>query len=300
MSILALRARNSWLRDSLPVAATAALLAGCGPAPVGRVTVSPAAFTLAAGAYAPLTIELQPAMALPASTEPFVFVHLVADDGALVRTFDHPLPADWRPDQRIAYRVEIYQSTLGPALAAGTYRLTLGLLSGTTRLPLATAGRTRGRLEYEVATVTVPTASTSAGTFAFAEPTARGPVWAPVEAGDARQVVARRWLLSPGGVTVTAPAAGNILLSLVIPVAKAGESHFELAAGNREPGLTVRTACGDHVTTLTGAGPHRAEIPVPAGGCELLFEPDYALVEEPSGTRRVAVVEALAWGAAGP
>jgi hypothetical protein len=134
-----------------------AALAGCGgeSGPVARVSVEPDAVELAYPATARLTTSWEMTVPLDAEGRPVVFVHLIGAEGEVDRTFDFPLTVEWRPGETATVPVPLWQSALGPPLAPGSYRLTLGLYDSAAgrRWPLATAGEEVARQEYEVARV---------------------------------------------------------------------------------------------------------------------------------------------------
>jgi hypothetical protein len=248
------------------------LAAGCGGAepPVARLALEPGATPAAPGELTlgypevrRVTLVWEPLAALPAdgAGPPLVFVHLVDGAGSVVRTFDHPFPAPWRPGTPVDDAVELYQSALAPPLPAGRYRLTAGLYRpGGERYPLAAEGEEIDGREYALATVAA--AEGGAGLPAI-EPTGD---WLPVEPGADRQVLASRWLAGEGALVVAGAAeAGALWVRLRVPEPESGAVRLVLADGTAGQQVRLATPCGGAAALVTGPGDHEVELPVDPG-----------------------------------
>lgn len=273
--------------------ALAVPLAGCGseePA-VAEVRVEPAEMELPYPQRTQAEVTWEPQRALdPAGDEPLVFVHLVNEDGYLLRTFDHPYPVTWRPGTTHAYPVDLYQSLLGPPLPAGDYRLTLGLYGPAGRWPLE-AGRAEGKREYVVARVRVPEPDLSR------IPRIDFPGgWEPLKPGADRQILGTRWLTTAGEIQIGATSgAGELIAVLQVPEELPG-SRRELEEGAESPKVEVECTCDESERTITGAGTVDLRVQVPAGGdCRVVVDPNFRFVEEGSEVVRSVQLSQLFW-----
>jgi hypothetical protein len=273
-----------------------AALAGCGgeSGPVARVSVEPDAVELAYPATARLTTSWEMTVPLDAEGRPVVFVHLIGAEGEVDRTFDFPLTVEWRPGETATVPLPLWQSALGPPLAPGSYRLTLGLYDSAAgrRGPLATAGEEVARQEYEVARVEVP------------EP-GRGPAvvftggWLEVEPTGDRQELASRWLREDGGIEVSA-LGGPTTLALELETPRPGETEARrvLDEGAERPELTVSSSCAAAPATVTEPGIQRVELrlePAPGGDgvCEVAFDANFIYLDRGSFERRTLALKRL-------
>lgn len=285
--------------------AVAGGLAGCGgeaEEPVARLAVEPARLELPYGSFATLRLRWSPRSDLGDAEESArAFLHLLDDEGDLVRTFDHDPPGAWRAGGELEYDARIYQSLLAPPLPPGAYTLTAGLYDagGEHRWPLGGVGEPVGRSEYRVATVEVP-ATTGSGV-----PAVRfSPTWSPTLAGGDRQVVAFRWLTGNGSIELSDLASeGTLWLSVGIPREEERLRRRVVdppEGGDDVPRVEVAASCSGFRTQVSGVGSHTLDVPVaPAdGGCEVTVAPNYVM-EAPSGDRRSLVLEVLAWRPAG-
>lgn len=277
----------------------AGALAGCGSEPtepVARLSVSPAAVELGYPQSASLSADWE--MTGPLSAEPpWVFVHLLDESGAVVRTFDHELPFPWRPGETGSAPIELWQSALAPPLPAGGYRLTLGLYSPRdgrrwaldTEAPEAAAG------EYEAAEVQV-LAPTSEIELAF-----EGSWWPPQEGSD-RQVLARRWLQREGTMEVSGLTEPVVLeLGVLFPEAEAGTRQV-LVEGADRARLRISSPCAPAEESLESPGYHRVELALEApedGRCEVRLEPSFVLVDLKALVSRSVSIERLTLRPAG-
>jgi hypothetical protein len=291
------------MRRALCLLALGLSAAGCGGAetPLARLGFEPGRARAAAPGELALgypevlrvTLVWEPLTGLPedGTGPPLVFVHLIDDTGALVRTFDHPYPAPWRPGAEVEDSVELYQSALAPPLPAGRYRLSAGLYrEGADRYPLEAMGEEVAAREYVLAAVTA--AETGADLPAIE---AAGD-WLPVEPGADRQVLASRWLAGEGELVVTgAREPGSLWLRLWVPVADHPDARLELAEGAKEQEVRLTTPCGGGAVVVTGAGLHELELPIDPGAQET------GTVEaEAEGDEVVAAPPAPAAGAGKP
>jgi hypothetical protein len=276
-------------------------LVACGPSdpPVASLQVGPDELQLPFPGV--VDLELSWAMELPLDGfegQPLVFVHLVDEQGEVLRTFDHPLEFDWQPGQMQQYRIRLYQSALAPPLEPGTYGLTIGLYDfAGQRWPLRVDGREVGRNEYRVAEVEVEAESAAAPMFFFS------PAWLHLESGVDRQVVARRWLSdAEGTIRVTdCPESGRIWMLVRIPGSETGASQVVLEDEASAPEVRITSTCGLEEICVSGPGFHEIEISLsPADKelleeCELRLQPNFKLVEEGASTQRSMALEVLAW-----
>jgi hypothetical protein len=278
---------------SVALSTFALLLVACGDAgdPVARLTASQAEVTLPHGRRVPLELRWEPLRPLAAGVTPVVFVHVLDAEGLVVRTFDHPFPAPWRPGTPVTDVVALQQSALAPALPAGDYSLAAGLYDGASeRWPLATDVEEVARQEYRLARVVVPPNDARAPSFAFSEQ------WHPVEATGDRQTVARRWLAGDGTLEVTRlPGAADLVLAVSIPVIEP-PLRVVLEPGASVPALAVLSECSGFAASVSGAGRHELRVPVPASGsCRVRLAPNFSVLE-PGSPRKLAVaLEHLAW-----
>lgn len=182
--------------------------------PVGSVEVAPATAGLAYAQCATFQVTWKPTGALGRLRgQPIVFVHLLDSAGDVVRTFDHPLPAEWRPARTIAYPLDLCQSGFGPPLVSGPYDLSIGLVDARSgrRFELsAQATKPPRRREYVLGTVVVPASLVAPGV-------AFGPEWRNAEPSRDRQVLMRRQLDGDGSLSVRGlPGRGILRLDLTV------------------------------------------------------------------------------------
>lgn len=257
------------------------IFSGCGgddAAPVAEVTVTPNSLRLPYPELHTVRLTWQPSAPLEGLTgTPTVFVHLLDERDEVVRTFDHAFPGRWREGVPTTYDIDLYQSTLSPALPQGRYRLTLGLAGeGKTRWPLGGLGEPIARREYLAAEVEIPAppANKKSGPrFTFSEQ------WMPPEPGGDRQVLARRWLSQTGGMRVAGlRQPGSIWLVLRIPPPDvAGKLDVQ---GGGVPSVKLEGSCGDFEASISGPGIHEVEMPVvdpPRNGqCRITLRPNFS------------------------
>lgn len=265
--------------------------AACGgpEEPVAELAVDASRLTLPYPESRELVLTWRPRAELPTDA-PRVFVHLLNAEGTVERTFDHPFPQPWRPGTEVSYPLHLYQSMLGPPLAAGEYRLTVGLHGSDDRWPLATDGPAAGRREYRVATVEVPgprTADLPSIDF-------RG-AWLPLEPGTDRQVLGSRWLGAEGVVAVEETASpGRLGLLFETPEPPAGVERTVEGPGD-EPCLKVESTCDGSERRLSGTGLSPFEVAVPAGEpCEIRLQPNFRL-DHPDFAGKSARLLVLTW-----
>lgn len=293
------------MRKILPVLTIAALslsVSGCSdkaPA-VGRVEVTPTTLRLGYPELQTLHLAWQPTAPLEGvSVQPTVFLHLRDTKNEVVRTFDHPFPQKWREGTPVAYDARLFQSLLAPPLAPGKYRLTIGLYEGKTRWPVTVAGAGAGekidKREYAAALVEVPTGA-NAPSFAFS------PSWLPVEDGNDKYVVARRWLNGRGVIGIKdVREAGSVWLLLRIPSGKEPNEQLQVEGGG-VPSVLVRGTCGGTETNISGPGMHELDIPVdgpsPVGVCRIALIPNFTLTSAVTHQVRSVSLENAAWAPA--
>ena len=281
-------------RSVLPAVLVLAFVVSCDRAPerpVARLSVEPAEVVLDYPGSAALELVWWPSSPLGEVDGTLrVFVHLLDDDGEIVRTFDHDYPSDWVVGREAGHRLEVYQSALGEPLRAAEYTLTVGLYDGSgRRWALATTGQEVARREYRVATVRVSDEPASEGQTVFVGD------WQPLEPGADRQILGRRWTAAPAAIEVDgATETRELVLSLAIPLASP-ETRLELAEGEREPRLRVASDCDASEHLLAGSGSHQVEVSVPPGAaCRVSVDPRFRIVW-PQGQVRSVSLDNLYW-----
>ncbi len=278
--------RSRGFRAAAALAALAALAAGCGPGePVAELSVEPVEVFLA---Y-PETAAIEAAWTPSAPLErPVVFVHLLNDQGELVRTFDLPFPGDWRPGEEVVHPIQLWQSALAPPLPAGVYELTMGVVdSRGRRPPLVAAGREVDEGEYAVARVEVPPPPVGGPRLLLEEG------W-EAAGGDAdRQTLGARWLRGDGALEIGGLSGPlDVVLTLRLPAPDEVPAALvpDEGAGSA-PSATVTPACGAALVRLE-PGTHEVEIALrPAPGeraCAIALDPDFVYLD-PVSLRRIAV-----------
>lgn len=290
--------------------ASASLACGGEPAePVARLQVPETELTLPYPASVILDTRWE--LLAPLGLEergPVVFVHLLTEEGELVRTFDHPFPGPWTPGEAVRNPLELWQSALAPPLPPGRYTLTLGLVepAAERRWFLAFEGReveAVDRGEYAVATVTVPR-----------HPGADGPEvhfsgsWHPPAPGSDRQVLTTRMLADEGALELRGMGGPmEVGMDLRIPTEDEGEYRVVSEEGAGEPSVIVSSDCSREPVRIAGRGGHRVHLNLrPAPGedrCTVLFAPDYVLFDPVTFFRATVQLRRLTWApgeAAGP
>ena len=269
---------------------------GCGgddAPPVAEVSVTPKTVNLPFPELHTVSLTWQPSAPLDGFTgTPTVFVHLLDERDEVVRTFDHQFPGRWREGVPTTYEIDLYQSTLAPALPKGRYRLTLGLAGeGKQRWALGGLGEPIARREYLAAKVEVPAppANKKSGPrFTFSEQ------WLPPEPGGDRQVLARRWLTQTGGLRVAGlRQPGSVWLVLRIP--ESGTAGAVNVEGGGLPSVNLEGSCGGYEASISGAGIHEVEMPVadpPKNGqCRVTLRPNFSF----GSPGRSVALENVAW-----
>jgi hypothetical protein len=298
--------------DRLRVAASllglVILLAACGGgrAPVAVLNVDPAKVELGFSESQSLRLAWEMREPLEGVSGGLrVFVHVLDGPGDVLRTFDHDFPSAWQPGSTLDYEIDLHQSVLGPPLAAGDYRIAVGLYDGSgRRWPLSTAGEPVREFEYALAQlVAVDRASTPM--FRFSEQ------WKPIEPGTDQQVLGRRWLASAGSIVIAeTQGEGAVWMSLLVPSAEAGERRLVLDPNSHETRVLIRSDCGGSTIELTGVGSHQLEIPVVfpmpeedveegakerADECSIHIEPNFHLLTVGTTDQRSVLLEMLGW-----
>lgn len=286
--------------SALSVGLLALFVGGCGGAkpPVATLAVEPQTLRLAWPEVVDLEIELRPNAELPGRLErPTVFLHLLDEPGSVVRTFDHPLPVDWRPGASIRYRQRIYQSALLEPLPPGRYLLSLGLYEADLgRFTLRTSAPEIAGQEYQIATVEIPPPSANAPDAHFSEH------WLPAEPTADRQILVRRRL--PDGTAGTVQLGplsgpGRIVIGLRIPAEIGPGSRLEVLDAEAQPKVQLQSTCGGAQAEVAGVGQFDVELEVPAGSaavtCEITIDPNFKLTSSESADSTSATLELLAW-----
>ena len=271
-------------------------LAACAPAPepVGHLEVFPQQLELGFSEFARVELHWSPTRELAELEGTLrVFVHLLDEDGDVLRTFDHPFPEEWRPGAEIRYEIELYQSALGDPVEPGSYDLIAGLYDDLDhRWALHVKGRERGRLGYKVATVEVPVEQGLVPMLYFSE------AWLDLEPGSDQQVLARRWLSEGGIIRITeVPGPGTFRFVIEIPGGGEREGGLVLDEGWNEPTVEVDGDCTDSPVTISGEGRHVFLLHLPGAGpeCAVTFEPRFRRVRDEVDQRRALVLENVAW-----
>lgn len=266
--------------------------------PVGSLTLTPDRMELPYGTYRDLDLAWSPTAELEGlEGNARIFLHLLDEEGELVRTFDQDFAGTWRAGAGTNHTARVYQSLVAPPLPPGEYALTIGLYDAAgNRWPLAGVGEPVGKREYRVATVEVPTEGAPLPTTTFS------PSWSPTQAGADRQVVAFRSLAGEGSITLSElPGAGTLWLEVRVPPDQGGGFTRRIVdppdGGDGMPRVAVTADCNGFESRLSGEGSHRVEVPVAAegaGGCEITLRPNFVM-ESPAGERRSVNLEVLAW-----
>ena len=268
---------------------------GCGEdaPPVASLEVSPKSVRLPYPELHTIHLSWQPSAPLEGFTgTPTVFVHLLDDNGKVVRTFDHTFPDRWREGAAVGYDLKLYQSALAPALNPGRYRLTIGLAGqAKQRWTLDGVGEPVARREYLAAEVDVPPPppnKKSGPRFTFSEH------WLPTEPGGDRQVLARRWLSDNGGIRVAGlRQPGHVWLVLRIPPPEIA-GPLKVREGG-QPSVRIEGSCGDFEASLSGPGIHEVEMPLveppKSGQCRLELKPNFTF----GAPARSVSLENAAW-----
>ncbi len=279
------------LRSSpvLPALAISLLIACRQETPVALVQVEPVKLSLAYPQTSALDLTWLPRSSLQVSADRLiVFVHLLDQQGKLVRTFDHPFPGSWTVGQEVTYPLELYQSAIDPPVPAATYALTIGLYEASgSRWPLQTDGPEVDDNEYALAQVEVPDASRSTPKFSFS-----GSWTQPEETGN-RQTLANQWLGHPEGHLMIwgIDQPGEAVLSFKIP-------EPPVQSSESVPAVRISSRCAEVRGQVSGHGAHEVRVAVnPAAvgdSCRVSFAPNFFRVsEEPE--KGSALLERASW-----
>lgn len=300
--------RLALLAALVPVLALPAACGGDDAAPVATLSASPSTVELPYGTYRDVVLEWATTAELDGlKGSPRLFLHLLDEDGDLVRTFDQDLPTDWRAGREMRQAARVYQSLLSPPLPPGSYTLTAGLYDGAgNRWALGGLGEPVAAREYRVAAVEVPSGASDLPAVTFS------PAWSPNQAGGDRQVVAFRTLAGEGAITLSELSGpGTLWLEVRVPPDRAAGLVRRIVdppeGGDGMPRVTVTSSCSGFESRISGEGSHRIEVPVEmqaegAGGadegsCEISLAPNYVMESE-SGDRRSINLEVIAWSGA--
>jgi hypothetical protein len=257
--------------------------------PVASLSVEPKDVRLPAGRATAWKLTWSPKAPLDnLEGKPRVFVHVLASDRNLLRTFDHPLAEEWAPWKAQSYEVDLYQSALAEPLAAGAYEVTAGLYDDGSgeRWPLEVAGDEVGKREYRVGTLVVPPDEAGTPAYKFSGG------WLDAEPGGSKQVLARRCARGEATIGVGGVASAGTLV--------VGSSVPKLASGAWGGAVAVTSSCSGDRAEIKGPELQWTRIPVaPAAGepaCEVRFTP---VPPASGGNERSICVEVLAWRPAG-
>jgi hypothetical protein len=279
-------------------------LTACGAVepPVATLEVVPAELPLNFSEVRSVRLRWQIARPLDETAgELRVFVHVLERPGEVLRTFDHVFPETWSVGAEVSYEIDLYQSSLGPPLATGSYALSVGVYDESgNRWPLDVEGDEVDGAEYAVARIDVSDESATP-MFRFSEG------WAPVEPGLDRQILGRRWLTGAGSISAgDVTGGGSVWLKLLVPPVNPGDYRLVLDPGYQRSRVLIRNGCDQSEIELTGEGRHELEIPIEVEGpesgpfeCEITFEPNFHLVTPGSPDRRTIQLEMLAWRSGG-
>ena len=281
------------------------LCLGCGDAaaPVASLGIEPTEIALGFPDFVKLSVRWEVKAPLgEVEGEPLVLVHLLDEPGSVIRTFDHPLRFDWQPGRRTEYEITLFQSSLSPPLAPGSYLLSVGLYDTSgRRWPLEVAGKEVDLYEYQAGEVTVVDSSEETPRFTFS------PSWMAIEGGMDRQILARRWLVGEGTIRVSGIAkAGTTLMVFNIPGPVSDSEELMLEEGAEQPTLKVVNSCGETEISASGFGMHEIELPVSADAegrvpdeCEIVIRPNFHFLAIDTLGRRSVSLEVLAWSSQG-
>jgi len=281
--------RKTWLPVQRTSAApTLALLlflgfAGCGTPrqpPIAELRSStPPSLLLPWPTFEELELSIRPLRGLQSSSAVIVFAHLIDGNGLIVRTFDHPVPAEWSVEAELRDRFPVFQSALAPPLPAGDYELVVGLYEvGGEKLPVKSALRSVRRNQYLLAQVSIPETVVDASLIAFEG------AWSEPEQGRDRQLVAAIDAIagSDGRLHLSGDAAGkDLLLALALPGPTVPGSQVELLGEDNLPEVAIDRICTGSRRLVSGPGLHIEILPAPvapgAFDCSIGFSSNFSV-----------------------
>jgi hypothetical protein len=202
------------------------------------------------GRCTPVTLEWDMRRPLDrASGKPVVFLHLLLPPHDVVRTFDHPFPAEWRAGSKHTYKHDLCQSIDAPRINPGSYIISAGLYDGGDgeRWPLTTDGREVGKMEYAIGDAEALDEGDVVRAIEF------DGGWGPLESAGDRQVVARR-LFHKGG-----PSASIRMKSKV-------SDTVRVVLGVSDGNATVTNSCAPGDTRTVTPGFHTLDLSACDGG----------------------------------
>ena len=216
--------------------------------PAAHVRVVDKNIRLPFGRCTPVTFEWNMLRALDdRDGKPVVYVHLLLPPHDVVRTFDHPFPADWRPGSKQTYQYDLCQSIDAPRINPGAYTISAGLYDrgDGARWPLSADGREVGTFEYAVAEAQATDEANASRSIQLTGS------WSPLVSAEDRQVVARRAILGQTASIVMAEKLADFL---------------RVGFGVNGNALTVTNTCAPTDNRSVPSGFHTLEFPACAGG----------------------------------
>jgi hypothetical protein len=203
------------------------------------------------GRCVPVTLEWQMLRPLDRQDgKPVVFLHLLLPPHDVVRTFDHPFPADWRPGSKHTYQYDLCQSLDAPRINPGPYSFSAGLYDSADgeRWPLSSDGREIGTFEYAVGDgQAVDEGEVVRGIKLEGD-------WGPLESAGDRQVVARRQFKKGASASILITNKVSDTLRVVLGVTEG------------EGSATVTNSCAPGWSQTFGRGFQTLQLPACAGG----------------------------------
>lgn len=285
--------------SSLLIALPLLLLSlSCGPdgQPVAEVrTPSDAQVELAYPGEASLSLGWKPIRALEGSQgAPRIFVHLLDDDGKVLRTFDHPVPFPWRLGEEQEHRVTLWQSALVAPLEPGTYELSFGLYEGERRWALETDAAQIADEEYLLGRVEVTAPPQEPLELSF------DGFHLDERSGD-RQILIRRWLGGDAGQIELAAFDGALELVVGLRIPDPGRIPLRLVLdeGAEEAMVRIASGCAEKTVSLSGSGLHDVKLRLrpesPETSCTVTLETNFLLLDVDSLEKRSVSLERLTW-----
>jgi len=293
------RARAAGTLPILLLALSSAAACRQAHTPVARLSSDSGQVKITSHGFRELTLTFEILRELPeADAAALVFVHLLSDDGQLVRTFDHPLPSQWWIGDKAQSRFVVHLSGLADTLTSGRYRLTAGLYDTVrgkyaidSRLPAA------GRNEFEVAQVIVTPDSDSRADVLPEED------WVPEVAATDRQVIGARYLRPgrQGRIALEGSSAPKrFFVRLNLPGYSTDMATVEVRGHPREPVVELGGTCLKAAASVKGSGIQEAileanpDLESPTE-CVLTVDANFTIEPRDGSEPRSVQVQALSW-----